>query len=358
MKLVCRFVVFFLASACSAAEMEEEEIDQLRRRRALTTNETVAEAGEFENCCSHPVEFENCCSHPVSNKFVTDAEFQQICRFFCGSDPNTCCGKKPSTDLTTPNYAKECTEACKKKDKKKSGCFSLSNTVEVQGEGLVTMDSLKIGDFVRAGKDKFSRVYSFLHLDHDVEAEFLQIQAEGLKTPLEITSDHMVFVNNAPIRASQIKVGDMLGDNKVADIKSVKRRGVYAPATEAGDIVVSGALASSYAAVRSYTPINQHTEAHALFSIRRMVCAFNFNFCKNEIYTEDGFPQWLSPLISFALITRRNPLAQLFISVVGLPLIATAYTLEQSMHYPIVFVMVIVGIFTFKKIKASKVKFH
>jgi hypothetical protein len=243
----------------------------------------------------------------------------------------------------------------KKKDKKKSECFSSSNTVEVQGEGFITMDSLKIGDYVRAGKNKFSRVYSFLHLDRDVEIEFLQIHAEGLKTPLEVSSDHMVFVNNAPLRASQVKVGDMLGNNKVADIKFAKRRGVYAPVTESGDIVVSGALASSYAAVRSFTPINQHTEAHAFFSIRRLICNFNFDVCKNETYTEDGFPQWLAPIIDFTLTTNAS--AHFFASVVGLPIIAAAYAFEQSFHYPFIIGMVIiVGLFGFKKNKSSKIK--
>ena len=213
-------------------------------------------------------------------------------------------------------------------------CFSHVNTVEVQGQGHVSMDSLKIGDFVRAGKNKFSRVYSFLHLDRDVEAEYLQIHAEGLKAPLEVSPEHMVFVKSTPVRASQVKVGDMLGENKVSEIKTVKRRGVYAPVTESGDIVVSGVLASSYAAVHSYTPINQHTEAHAFFAVRRLVCAFNFGICENETYTEDGFPVWLSPMVHFALSTKQNPFAQFFASVVGLPFIAAAYILEQMIYSP------------------------
>ena len=201
-----------------------------------------------------------------------------------------------------------------------------------------------------------------------IEAEFLQIHAEGLKTPLEVSPDHMIFVKSAlfPIRASQVKVGDLLsGENKkVAQVKSVKRRGVYTPVTESGDIVVSGVLASSYAAVHNYTPINQHWEAHAFFAIRRMVCSFKFGICENETYTDDGIPDWLSSMAHFAKNTEHNAPAQVFASVVGLPLIAVAYFVEQIfIHHAFLVAgggVFIVGLFALKKkkTKASKVKVH
>jgi len=169
----------------------------------------------------------------------------------------------------------------------------------------------------------------------------------------------MVFIKGAlfPVRASQIKVGDMLGEAKVAEIKSVKRRGSYAPVTESGDIVVSGILASSYAAVHHYTPINQHAEAHAFFALRRLMCAFNFGICENETYT-NGFPQWLSPMVHFAEDTEKNAPAQLFATVVGLPLIAAAYILEQTFRHPALVSAFIVGILSLKKSKKSKTKNH
>ena len=63
-------------------------------------------------------------------------------------------------------------------------CFSAFDTVEAQGKGMISMDSLEIGDYVRAGKD-FSRVFSFAHLDLDAEGNFLQIHTEGSVAPLE-----------------------------------------------------------------------------------------------------------------------------------------------------------------------------
>jgi len=238
-------------------------------------------------------------------------------------------------------------------------CFSSVNIVEVQGKGHITMDALQIGDYVRAGKDRFSQVYSFLHLDRNVEAEYLQIYTDSSRPPLEISRDHMVFVNGIAILASQVEVGDLLdgGESKVSEIKSIRRRGVYAPVTMSGDIIVSGVLASSYAAVHSYTPINQHLEAHAFFAFRRLVCALDFEICKSETYTEEGFPDWLSPVIHFALRTEHNPLLQACASVVGLPFIAIVSLLEQMVLSPLLAVsMIVFVLFLSKKHKPFKVK--
>jgi hypothetical protein len=195
-------------------------------------------------------------------------------------------------------------------------------------------------------------------MDRNVLTSYLQIYSEGLATPLEITPDHMVFVNGTPIPASQVKVGDMLGGLEVNKVESVKRNGVFAPVTESGDIVVSGILASSYAAIHSYTPVNQHWEAHAFFAFRRLVCAFNFGICERETYT-DGFPDWLSPVIHFALSAEQNPPIQVCASCVGLPLIAAAYILEQMTCHPLLVSMLIVALLAFKKTKTpNKLEDH
>jgi hypothetical protein len=48
-------------------------------------------------------------------------------------------------------------------------CFSGKNTVEVLGKGLVTMESINIGDSVRVGPgNEFARVYSFGHYDKNM----------------------------------------------------------------------------------------------------------------------------------------------------------------------------------------------
>jgi len=126
--------------------------------------------------------------------------------------------------------------------------------------------------------------------------------------------------------------------------------------TESGSIVVSGVLASTYAAVRSYSLLNQHLEAHALFAVRRLVCAFDFSMCERETYT-DGFPNWLSSVVYFAKSTAQSAPAQLLASIVALPFIAVAYVLEQMILYPLFLGIFMLGLFAFKKkTMMSKVK--
>merc|ERR1719343_1072600 len=172
-----------------------------------------------------------------------------------------------------------------------SACFSRFNDVEVQGQGMTSMDAVKVGDYVRTGNADFSRVFSLAHLDHDVEADYLQIYTDGLQKPLEITGMHMLFSSGNAVRADEVSVGDMLGTNKVTDIRSIKRNGVYAPVTESGEIVVSGIRASSYYAFLDRVPFNQHVMSHFFFAPLRMMCSFDFKMCENEGHT-NGYTNW------------------------------------------------------------------
>jgi hypothetical protein len=77
---------------------------------------------------------------------------------------------------TAGSYGFNCPE-----DKKTSlPCFSGSNTVQLQDKGPITMDALKIGDFVKTGstqdgKSEYSPVISFMHVDPRAEVEYRQI---------------------------------------------------------------------------------------------------------------------------------------------------------------------------------------
>jgi len=214
-----------------------------------------------------------------------------------------------------------------------SPCFSRFNDVEVQGQGMTSMDSIKVGDYVRSGTD-FSRVFSLAHLDHEFEADFLQIYADGLQKPLEITGMHMLFSSGKAVRADEVSVGDMLGESKVSEIKSVKRTGVYAPITESGDIVVNGILASSYFAFLDQVPFNQHVMSHFFFAPHRMMCSFDFKMCENEGHT-NGYTNWAAWAIQ--LMEKANEFVapvQVFLAVSALPFISAAYGFEQMLIAP------------------------
>jgi Hint module len=125
-------------------------------------------------------------------------------------------------------------------------CFSAWNTVDGKDKGNITMNQLKIGDYVKSGKndDDYTQVYGFGHYDPSWEDDFLQIGVREntnsshpsvLLPPLEISSRHLVFVERnykqSSMRASDIRVGDELvgPKSKVQSIQKVTRRGVIAP---------------------------------------------------------------------------------------------------------------------------------
>jgi hypothetical protein len=184
-------------------------------------------------------------------------------------------------------------------------CFSATNTVIAQGKGVVSMKSLEIGDYVQTSiqrDDKFSRVLSFLHLDQEAEVDYLQIHVDTSDVPLEITPDHYLFVNDhrQTVRARDIQVGHVLGEGIVTGIHWIKHRGLYAPLTETGDIVVSGVPASCYVhLLDNVAPSIQRALSHTALAPLRIACGFDFSFCMNDANIQDGYSANLAKLIQF-----------------------------------------------------------
>jgi Hint module len=110
---------------------------------------------------------------------------------------------------------------------------------------------------------------------------------------LEISGEHLLFVDGqpCPVRADSVHVGnvllldvDMVGNNKfalVTDISHTTRKGLYAPLTAHGTIVVNGILASNYVGVQD------ETKAPAHFQIGQVVL---------PILQADLIHWWMTPL--------------------------------------------------------------
>jgi len=210
-------------------------------------------------------------------------------------------------------------------------CLSERNTVEVQDKGVIQMDALQIGDRVRVAGGRFSKVYSFGHLSMNPAAtvEYLQIttNASSSTPPIEITRDHMLFVVGAAgdfpvtrltqraVTAAKVSTGDLLvvasGEFvSVVQIKTVFRRGAFAPFTESGDLIVSGVLTSSYVSLQPNSedrltiggtiveiPVSMQWLAHMATTPRRVVCFFQWKWCEQERRDANGIALWLnSPL--------------------------------------------------------------
>jgi hypothetical protein len=131
-----------------------------------------------------------------------------------------------------------------------SFCFSGETTVEVKDKGTMLITDLQVGDQVLSGDGTtYETVYSFGHRHDAVEATFLQF----LPSDIEISMDHMLKIDGRYIPASAVNVGDRLetasGDFiTVNKITTVVRKGVYAPFTTSGTIIVSDIKASNYIA--------------------------------------------------------------------------------------------------------------
>jgi Hint module len=195
-------------------------------------------------------------------------------------------------------------------------CFSGENQVEIQYYGYIQMSQLRIGDFVKSSRDKFSQVYGFGHFDHDQEGIFLHIlvaknyhnyTAQYDESFIKISPKHLVLVEQSnkeiPIPAADIVVGDLLSGKRVIEIQTVFRRGVYAPLTQSGDIVINGILASNYVDVfDSQVPWNQHSWGHIMFTPQRVFCHHCMTICKKEIYINGyGILAYLIVLISWII---------------------------------------------------------
>jgi hypothetical protein len=74
--------------------------------------------------------------------------------------------------------------------------------VEVQDKGIVTMNSLRIGDHIKTGithhgQTEYSRIISLMHKDQYAELEYLQIfiDTSPLK-PREISGIHFLYLHD------------------------------------------------------------------------------------------------------------------------------------------------------------------
>ncbi|KAI2512955.1 Pregnancy-associated plasma protein-A [Fragilaria crotonensis] len=198
------------------------------------------------------------------------------------------------------------------------GCFSGQSSVQVAGKGQVALHSVQIGDHVEVENGKFEPIYSFGHYDPNTHGTFLQLHLSNGRN-LVISHYHLIFTASDPsypIAASQIVIGTELIDahrNKVTVTRitpSVSARGLFAPFTPSGTIVVDGVLASSFLAMdRPSSPflvsyggmlkLSHQWLAHTFEFPHRLVCHYNDNnknYCPTETYEGGIATRLITPL--------------------------------------------------------------
>jgi hypothetical protein len=196
------------------------------------------------------------------------------------------------------------------------------------------MHALEVGDLVQTGdtEESLSRVLSFMHIDRDAQVEYLQFYMENKKYPLEVTHGHLLIKDseNNAVCAQDVQVSDILLGSKVVRISTVQRRGLYAPVTERGTIVVSGVTASCYVDILSaIAPTLQAYASHAALTPLRFMCAMKFSLCENETYSVEGYSSNVLRMAQFGLhLSTWNGVLQLLVVILCSPVLVGLHVLE------------------------------
>ncbi|KAK7168801.1 hypothetical protein R3I93_004948 [Phoxinus phoxinus] len=176
---------------------------------------------------------------------------------------------------------------------KTGGCFPASALVTVEDGSVKTMDRLQPGEKVLASSESdgsgmliYSEVIAFLDRDPSAEKQFYTIETDsGAK--LSLTAAHLLFVSEGncsglvasaelkSVFASDVLPGQCVvstrGAGQLGHLSRVTRiqiqedKGVFAPLTRHGTVVVNSVVSSCYAAV------DQHWLAHWAFGPLRVL---------------------------------------------------------------------------------------
>ena len=238
-------------------------------------------------------------------------------------------------------------------------CFAGTNFVDVRDKGKTQINELQVGDYVRVGDSKFERVYSFGHRDEHSEAEFIQL----LPSQLELSPSHMVFIKGrrGATPASLIKVGDILfgkdGNEVVVEaVHTVVRKGLYAPFTRSGKLLVNGVLSSNYISMQNsdnlmlgsvMTPFTHQWLARTFLLLHR---TWSLGLGLSDTNLDNGLAAWIDPPYRFFMwVLKQHPV---FLGMVMLPIIGMLglFSLfETDLSYPVAVFALVISFICFRR---------
>ena len=192
------------------------------------------------------------------------------------------------------------------KSKPPGGCFPGWSTFVDRYGSRREMHSLKIGEKVQVatkGNICLEPVITFIHREQVKLQEFLRITTTK-NNNLKITEDHLLFVEknglSQAIPARVVKIGDtvyvkqndLMRTATVQDISTVYEKGVYAPVTRSGTILINDVHTSCYFDVLS------HKLSHRAMAVPRAVYHVSPGILRwiSGLGEKDGFPGWWTTL--------------------------------------------------------------
>ena len=222
-------------------------------------------------------------------------------------------------------------------------CFSDISTADVFGKGPVQMKDLQVGDRILTGEGQYQPIYAWAHLDKDTVTEFLQIETEKSSSSLEVTSDHLLFVDDkpSPVHAGSIKIGESLQGSPVTKIGRIEKAGLYVPLTESGTLVVNGVKASSYITLQEgsdnvelqggFQLMSQHDFVHLMLSPFRMMCMGGVSSAACHSYNENGMPHYIGYGLELAEWANQLPLLLQGVLFAAFVFLARAFMLFEGL---------------------------
>ncbi|XP_071162766.1 uncharacterized protein [Mytilus edulis] len=198
------------------------------------------------------------------------------------------------------------------------GCFPEDSLVMLHNQKKKLMKDLSVGDKILTATWDYGQliqdeVITWLHHVRNDQFVFLQIVHDNGK--ITLTPEHIMFVgkNRYPKHASNLKPGDHLyfitNDNAsqtatmstVLSIRKVKGRGIYAPLTYSGRLLVDNIDVSCYCTLNPLKAvgreiISSHTLAHAGFLPLRIAFNIGMNISYDQSNDETGihgYARWL-----------------------------------------------------------------
>lgn len=180
-------------------------------------------------------------------------------------------------------------------------CFSADMIVQTPG-GSKRMDELEVGDLVLSIDQNlisYSPVVMFLHNKPEEEAIYKQIETVDGQS-IKLTDFHLIYITNCKkketlrlVHAKDVKVGhcihtvsdknrSILRSNKVKEVTEKREKGIYAPLTASGDLMVNNVLASCH------SNMAVQTLQHTFFSVYRKINAYAHSIKSVFGFASDG----------------------------------------------------------------------
>ena len=200
-------------------------------------------------------------------------------------------------------------------EKEKGGCYP-GSAIFVDACGRRRqMESLLVGEEVQGITNNgiiTEPVITFIHRQQDVFQQYMKITTFTKKI-LKITEDHLLFVEKegeaTAIPARDVTIGDTVfvrGDlgalerDAVQNISHVYEKGVYAPVTLSGTILVNDVLTSCYFDVLAHESSNKAMGiARAVYHVSPWMLQW-----LSSIGQKDGFPGWCR--VAHKLVTMTD----------------------------------------------------